>query len=79
MIEGLTERIAAVRDHAKFFHEALTSEVRIRDRDVRAELRRLRESNDALRRQIDMLHDSDSVRAAASPVPAASGSLDFRE
>jgi hypothetical protein len=80
MIESLSERIAAARDHAKFLHDALTSEVRIRDCDVRAELRRPRESNDALRRRIDMLHDSDSLPAAASsPVPAASGSLDLRE
>ena len=71
-MNGLREETAGLRSHTSFRLDALTSEVRIRCGDLRAEVRRLRESNDDLRRQLETLEMRDYDRASASPVPTPS-------
>jgi len=51
--KNLRQEIAEVRRHASFRLDALTSEMRIRLADVRAEIHRLHESDDELRRRIE--------------------------
>jgi BMFP domain-containing protein YqiC len=69
MIKGLREETAGLRFYARFRLDALTSEVRIRCGDLQAEVRRLRESNEDLRRQLEALEARDGDPA---PNPAAS-------